>query len=302
MSWLRRLDAHLRLWLRTLIFELRRTRREIVAPDRRPRGEPPIFVLGVHRSGTTLVRLILDSHSRIACPPESFFVRAFGALLDDVKAMEGLRAMGFSREHVLARLRETASYFFEMYAAARGRPRWADKTPSYLNDLELIEEMFGPDCRYVVIHRHGLDVACSLAEVEIAELVEYHDATHEQRIAAGARYWAEQSGKLLAFQRAHAERCHELRYEELTRDPEPVLRRLFDFLGEPFEPGVLRFHEHPHDNWIGLQDAKAALTRGFRPHIDRWREEKPEILAVMRAEARAALEALGYESDPDRAE
>ena len=79
-------------------------------------------MLGANRSGTTLLRLVLDSHSRIACPPESYFIRSLGHLLDDEKAMEGLLAMGFDEQHVVERLRETASYFLEMYAASHGKP------------------------------------------------------------------------------------------------------------------------------------------------------------------------------------
>ena len=298
---LRKLDRHLRLWLTSLIFELRRTRREIVSPEQRPRGEPPIFVCGVHRSGTTLLRLILDSHSRIACPPESFFIEPLGAMLGDAKAMEGLLAMGFNEKHVLGRLRETASYFFEMYAAARGKARWADKTPSYVDCVDLIEALYGPDSRYLIIYRHGLDVACSIAGIGMRELDDVRDAPRPEKLVAAARHWSEQCVKLRRFQAAHAERCFELRYEELAREPEPLLRRLFAFLGEPFEAEVLRFHEQPHDNWLGLQDGKAANTRGFEPRIGTWRAEDPAALAAMLAEAGPMLEKLGYSADPGAA-
>ena len=184
-----------------------------------------------------------------------------------------------------------------MYAASHGKPRWADKTPSYVDCLELVEALYGPECRYVVIYRHGLDVACSLASVGIAEMVQHRGAPREEVLVAGARYWAEQCAKLLEFQAAHADRCLELRYDKLTRHPEPVLRRLFEFLGEPFEPQVLRFHEQPHDIWLGLQDGKAALSTGFQPRVDVWRSEATEDLQAMIAEAGAMLDKLGYRYD-----
>ena len=301
-SLLGRLDRHLRLWVTSIIFELRRTRRVIVPPADGGPAEPPIFVLGVHRSGTTLVRLILDSHSRIACPPESFFLLPLGSLLSDAKAMEGLAAMGFSRDHVLQRLRETSSYFFEAYARSHHKPRWADKTPSYLDCLELLEELYGPDCRYVVIYRHGLDTACSIADVQIPELASVWGAPRHERLVAAARHWATQCGKLLAFQQAHTERCFELRYEALTTDPEPNLQRLFDFLGEPFEPQVLRFHEQPHDTWIGLQDGKAARSKGFEPRTGVWHAEAAESIRAMIDEAGPMLRRLGHETDGDEAQ
>src|SRR5262245_6661680 len=227
---------------RTLLDETKRTRREIVAPAGRARGERPIFVIGVHRSGTTLVRLILDSHSRIACPPESFFLLPESRLLADPKALEGLQAMGFNREHVVARAREHAAYFFEMYAASHKKPRWADKTPSYVDCLDFIETLFGPDCQYVFIYRNGLDSACSIARIpDIAEAEPHIAACGGDRFAGAARYWATQCGVMRSFAARHRGRALELFYEKLVADPEAEAQRLFEFLGESYEPEVLRF-------------------------------------------------------------
>ena len=123
-----RVTQFVRQLLRTTLYEARRTKRIVVASETRPRTEKPIFIIGVHRSGTTLVRLILDSHSRIACPPESFFLLSLQLFFGNEKTMEGLKAMGFPREQVVDRLREFTSHFFEGYVASRGKSRWADKT------------------------------------------------------------------------------------------------------------------------------------------------------------------------------
>ncbi|HTO09004.1 MAG TPA: sulfotransferase [Myxococcota bacterium] len=282
---------------RALLDETKRTRREIVAPAARPRGERPIFVIGVHRSGTTLVRLILDSHSRIACPPESFFLLPESRLLEDRKALEGLQAMGFARDHVVARAREHAAYFFEMYAASHQKPRWADKTPSYVDCLDFIETVFGPDCQYVFVYRHGLDSACSIARIpDIAEAEPHVAVCGGDRFAGAARYWATQCGVMRAFAARHPGRVLELFYEKLVADPEAEARRLFAFLGEPWEPQVLRFHEQPHDHWAGLQDVKASSSKGFVPNVERWREEPPERIAAMLAQAGERMRELGYEA------
>jgi protein-tyrosine sulfotransferase len=292
-----RLIAFSKRLTRTLLDETRRTRREIVAPASRPRGERPIFVIGVHRSGTTLVRLILDSHSRIACPPESFFLLPESRLLADPKALEGLLAMGFTREHVVARVREHAAYFFEMYAASHQKPRWADKTPSYVNCLDFVETVFGPECQYVFVYRHGLDSACSIARIpDIAEADPHIAACGGDRFAGAARYWATQCGVMRAFAAAHPERVLELFYEKLTADPEAEARRMFGFLGEPFEPAVLRFHEKEHDHWAGLQDVKASSSKGFQPNVGRWREEPPDRIEAMLAQAAERMRELGYDA------
>ena len=292
-----RLIAFSKRLARTVIDETRRTRREIVAPAARPRSERPIFVIGVHRSGTTLVRLILDSHSRIACPPESFFLLPESRLLADPKALEGLLAMGFTREHVVARVREHAAYFFEMYAASHQKPRWADKTPSYVDCLDFIEAVFGPECQYVFVYRHGLDSACSIARIpDIAEADPHIAACGGDRFAGAARYWATQCGVMRAFAARHPERVLELFYEKLGADPEAETRRLFAFLGEPFEPAVLRFHEKEHDHWAGLQDVKASSSKGFQPNVGRWREEPAERIAAMLDQAGERMRELGYDA------
>jgi hypothetical protein len=293
MDWARGLERGVRRWITAVTWELRRSRRVIVAPEARLRCESPIFVVGVHRSGTTLLRLILDSHPRIACPPESFFVAPLEALLRDDKAMEGLLAMGFPREQVLARLRELISGFFETYAASRGRPRWADKTPSYIDCLDFIDALY-PACRYVMLYRHGLDVACSAAEMEIREVAPHIAACGGDRLAGAARYWAVQCEKQIAFRARHPERCIELRYEEMTRDPEPCLRALFEFLNEPWSPEVLRFHEQEHDHWIGLQDGKAADSRAIERRSGGWQSRNPQEQERMLREAGPMLERLGY--------
>ncbi len=289
-----RLRAGIRRWIRIAISEMRRTRRVIVTPDTRPTGEPPIFLVGVHRSGTTLLRLIVDSHSRIACPPESFFVAPLEGVLRDEKAREGLEAMGFETRQVLDKLRETASWFFEMYAATRGKARWADKTPSYVDCLDFLDALFGPDARYVMIYRNGLDVACSSPIGAIREVVPHVEACGGNVHAGAARYWAHQCEKMLAFQAAHPGQCHELRYEALASDPEPEVRKLFAFLGEDFEPEVLRFHEKPHDQWIGLEDTKAARSKGFKPAIGGYRNQPADVVEAMRAQCGPMLERLGY--------
>lgn len=282
--------------VRVSISEFRRSKRVLLPPEARAATERPIFIVGVHRSGTTLVRLIVDSHSRIACPPESFFLLPLAGLLDDAKALEGLRAMGFERDHVVARLREGAAYFFEMYAASRGKPRWADKTPAYVSHLDFIETLFGPDCRYVMVYRHGLDTACSIAgQPDITEAHEHIAACGGDRHAGAARYWAVQCRRMRAFAEARGERCLALHYEALVADPEAETRRLFAFLEEPWEPAVLRFAEQPHDSWSGLEDVRAMTSRGFTPNVGSYRREPPAVIRAMLAEAAPVLAVLGYD-------
>ena len=291
-----RVTQFVRQLLRTTLYEARRTKRIVVASGTRPRTENPIFIIGVHRSGTTLVRLILDSHSRIACPPESFFLLSVQHFLGNEKTTEGLRAMGFPREQVVERIREFTSQFFEEYVASRGKSRWADKTPAYINCLDLIDTLYGSSARYVLIFRHGLDSACSIAQIPDIEEAEPHiSACEGDRYAGAARYWAAQCRKLLKFQREHPAQCLSVFYEKLVQAPEEQARRLLDFLDEPWESDVLLFHKHPHDTWGGLEDIKALRSRGFEPNIGSYRTQPSEVIARMLEQAAPVLDELGYD-------
>ena len=97
-----------------------------------------------------------------------------------------------------------------------------------------------------------------------------------------------------AFAAANAERCLELRYEALASAPEPEVRRVLDFIGEPWDPAVLRFHEHPHDHDAGLEDRKATLARGFEPNFGTWRAQPRAVIERMYAQAGPMLRELGY--------
>ena len=278
--------------------KLKKSRRSVMLA---PAGEitltePPIFLIGVHRSGTTLLRLILDSHSRIACPTESIFLLPLSTMWHDRKALAGLHAMGFDDEHVLAKLREFSSYYFSRYAAARQKQRWADKSPHYIDCLDFIERLYGPQCQYVFIYRHGLDVACSVGEKVIRQAETMKQACGDPYVG-GARYWAEQCRKMLAFQRQHQQRVFELRYEALVEHPEKTCRALLDFLGEPWEAQMLQFYKHEHTTGHGLEDPLAASSRGFMPSLGNYRKLPEAILARMRAEAGEVLKELGYDDN-----
>lgn len=258
--------------------------------------DPAIFLIGCTRSGTSLLRRIVDSHSAVACPPESHFLIPMLATLSDHRSMVGLESMGFSRTAVVERVRQFAERFFQDYAAAAGKRRWADKTPFYADHLDSLDELFGGCARYVMIYRHGLDVTRSIAD-SLPEWVATLEAPGGRRehgeVRAAAAYWAACTGRMLAFERLHPERTLHVRYERLTADPEAEVRRIFEFLGEPFEPGVLDFNRNPHDE--GLEDGKVKSTRGFEPVIGSYKRWDGGTLQAAVAEAAPSLAALGYE-------
>lgn len=257
---------------------------------------PPVFILGAHRSGTTLMRLILDSHSRIAVPLESMFLMPLSQMWSDGLSLKGLSGMGFSEEHVKRKLKEFIDYYFDSYAQARGKVRWVDKCPHYVDCMDFIEDVYGPECRYIFIYRHGLDVACSVANMPI-EPAEIHKIECGDPYVGGARYWAVQCEKLLSFQKQVGGRGITVHYENLVEDPDVTVRNVLRHIGEEWEDQVLSFYEYDHCQGPGLEDPKASWSKGFNKSSGNWLNLESDIVKRMVEEAGPTLVKLGYTFD-----
>jgi hypothetical protein len=248
---------------------------------------PPLIVLGVSRSGTTLLRVILDRSPGIAIPDESFFVpllaRRHGRrlvparFLDDVSRLPTVAAWHLSPADVGARLRpgmgvgEAIGAIFEAYAAREGKPRWGDKTPMYMRHLPLLERLF-PDAQYVQLIRDGRDAAVSFLEMPAGTYT--RTWAHPDAPAGFACLWRTEvlAARALGARVGRA-RYHEARYEDLVADPEGVVRGICRFADLPFEPAMLDYSDavdvsaKPHQQRLlqpptsGVRDWRVELGR-----------------------------------------
>jgi Sulfotransferase family len=228
----------------------------------------PIVVGGCLRTGTSLVRRILDSHSRIHCGPEvKFFRDFFGNYFDD--PLKHLRFFQSARslldEGEL--LNVAGAAFVEMHeraAHAAGKPRWADKNPENVLYLDAWQRLLGDDWLFVHVVRNPLDTLASIADVGFPLSV---PKGLPERIDLYLAYTA--AG--LRFAEQHPGRSQLVVYEQLVSDPEHVARELMRRLGEELEPAQLAFNDQPHEP--GLEDPKVAGTRSVhRASVNRWRE------------------------------
>jgi hypothetical protein len=262
------------------------------APDtatRRGVSTAPIFVVGCQRSGTTILRLILDSHSRISCGPETRF-------LEDMERIVGsdwkrLSQYGFSQEEWLSRIAAFFGGIQADYTHARGKERWADKSPRYAMSLDFIMRLF-PDAQVVHVIRDGRDVAVSHRK-KFGYWSCVKSAVKWPRYIAHAR----QAGRTLP-----ESQYHELRYEELIADQEGTVRTLMDFLGEEWEPAMLEYEKHAHDvpAHYHEQSRSRRETAGtsaavYTNRVGTYRTElDPFMRLLFRLTARRTLKELGY--------
>ena len=274
---------------------------------------PPVLVLGVSRSGTTLLRVILDRSPGIAIPDESFFVpllaRRHGCtvdaarFLDDVARIPTIRAWGVGPEDVAPRVRQgmptrdAIAAIFEAYADRAEKPRWGDKTPMYMRHLPLLERLF-PDAQYVHLVRDGRDAALSF--LEMPEGTFTRTWAHPTTPAQFACLWQKEVSDAHALgQRVGSGRYLLVRYEELVADPGGGVSAICEFVGIPFEHGMLAYtgsvdvSEKPHQ-----QRLLRPPTTGVRS----WREDMAAAdVAAFENVAGALLHELGYDvTSPQR--
>jgi hypothetical protein len=260
------------------------------------RSRAPFFLLGAARSGTTLLRLMLNRHPRLSIPPESHFLLPVLAEIPagrDLTPREIRRATDLIVQHPrfrtwhvaadalrldLARLGPTrlaglVDRVYRLEIASSGKPRWGDKTPAYSPVWDQIACLF-PRALFLHLIRDGRDVSASLARVG------WHGRTEYER----ARYWTSRVEMAHdCLRRLGPGRCRLVRYEDLVREPQIALQEICRFLGEDFDPGMLRFHE---DAFAHVSDfdgpVHAKLGRPPRKSdAECWRAEGPSLRILL---------------------
>lgn len=229
--------------------------------DAPPPIKPPIIILGVPRSGTTLLRTLLDAHPAIACGPETPWLAEHqpATLLGLVRAMRDpehgyCKSYNQPPEKLHRAARNFLNEVMLAYAHARGKTRWAEKTPNNLLHLDAIHQIL-PDAKWVWITRDALDVAHSTASVAehrkgIAPVYENtlrlapKQSVPSTPLAATLR-WVNWNRRIEGF--LNNKPFHHLTYESLVCEPQAELRRLCEFIDEPFDESMLAYDKAKHD-------------------------------------------------------
>lgn len=271
-------------------------------------GEParPAFILSTERSGSTLLRWLLDAHPEIASPGEillgrlcfDLFVTLSRTVCAPADASGDVAARRAANYATLARVRTIVEGIMREYAGARGKRVWCDKTPHNLAYLTVLVDTF-PDARYVCLYRDGRDVARSCLEVSrdgfMAELVEYARRSPHDLVGAMLESWCEKTELLLKMELHHRAICHRVRYEDLVARPDEVLPPLFAFLGVAWDPSLLeRAFTMRHDEGGGDQLIKQT-SRVETDRVGRGRNlDTSKLAAAQRERMDALLRTLGY--------
>jgi hypothetical protein len=268
-------------------------------------NDSPVFIVGVPRSGTTLLRLVLNRHPRVAIPSETgYFADIYDRFAGDAKLWrqavdcfldrcgERLVApvgLDPARSALLALDEPDYAQLLALplstWAAAEGKPRWGEKSPYHAFHADSIMRLF-PRAMMIVMVRDPRATVPSMDRLR----------AQGPLTALHARLWRESYTAGLATVRRSvppAQRL-ELRYEALISDPEAAIRAVVEFLGEEFDDALLTFYTSS-----ALYETQSHAARVRQPiggDPEGWRHELSEReIAIIEAVCGPVMESLGYQ-------
>ena len=261
------------------------------------------FIVGSARSGTTLLRLILNAHPQVAVPPESRFITELWTGREEVEVDDFLTSLG---EHRLFRVwnitidevrrelgdaqrvpyPDAVEAAYRAWARAKHKDCWGDKTPRYIENIPLLAKLW-PEAKFVHQIRDGRNVVLSYADVPFGP----------KTLGKAADLWAKRvTAGLTEGRKLGPERYLEIRYEEFVANPASQAKTLCDFLGIDFDPDMLDYAEKARTDIL----PRAAR---YNPHVAEppkaslraWEDQMPERdVAMFEAIAGDVLSMLEY--------
>ena len=263
--------------------------------------ERPIFILGSPRSGTGLLRNMVRAHPRLSIPGESHFIphfyKSFGDPRNSREAVGlGRRIVSFTRvrrwkldirAEDFAHCRSYAAAvdtLFTAWAKTESRPRWGDKTPHYVRHIATLVEIF-PEAQVIHIIRDPRPAADSWRR---------HPEGSGNHHSAAVLWRDNVTLGREAGARLRLDQYFEVRYEDLLEDPDPTMRRIFEFLGESIPDGPIKLN--PPSLKVLNPGSSVSRTEIVQTNADAWRERMKPV-EIQRVESVAAdlMEQLGYE-------
>lgn len=276
----------------------------------------PVFMIGTQRSGSNLLRLMLNQLNEIASPHPPHIlermyplIEAYGnldidknfhMLVDDVCRLVELNPVEWSgldlnREEVFKRATDRSlmavyAAVYDMYAEHAGAKTWCCKSLQNINYIDDIEQHL-TNPRFIYLYRDGRDVALSFQKAVVGE----------KHIYNIAKDWAETQQKAIDLKNAiDSKYFYSVSYEQLTQEPEKTARSLCKFLNTRYVPEMLDFHKTKEaENAAKSSELWGNVTSPIlKNNSKKYQKEMSDVdLRIFESVAGPVLDQLGYERD-----
>jgi len=228
----------------------------------------PIFIVGTQRSGTTLLRLILNAHSQISIPEEATFLMPLLKRKYFERPISGSELRSFvnylslnpqfklwnydisslisslSQKDTIT-LRELLDELFSSYSRSQGKKIWGDKTPSFFRKIDILYSLF-PNAKFIHIIRDGRDVFDSWRKMDPSK----------NNAAVVALDWCYKLFTIeKSFVKIPSDKKITIRYEDLLENPEQVVKLLCKLIDIKYESNMLNFYR-TSNKYIGSHHSK----------------------------------------------
>ena len=238
--------------------------------SRAGRGNPapdPIFILGMPRAGSTLIEQILSSHPLIEGTQELPQIQRLAKQLG-AEERPGRYPLQLT-EGEGAKLREWGEEFIETTHIHRktGRPFFIDKMPNNWAHIGLIHLIL-PNAKIIDARRHPLGCCFSNFKQHFAQ-----GQAFSYSLETMGRYYNDYVRMMAHIDAVMPGRVHRVFYEAMIEDTETEIRRLLDYVGVPFDPACLKFHEN--DRAVRTASSEQVRRPIYRDGIEQWRAFEP---------------------------
>jgi hypothetical protein len=290
----------------------------------------PVFIVGMQRSGTTLLRAMLSAHRNITIAPETHFINRFvqGSRARELGSEEQFRTfwegfcssdrfhdLGIEESPPRSEILKSGDFGYrnifrtvlEEYARRTGKPRWGEKTPHHVNHIDVLLDWF-PAARVIFIVRDPRAACASLLVVPWRNSQSAGrrrvDPTWFRRLRQvyfDSAYWQATVDRFTATWSAEP-RVTTVRYEDIVAQPEDTLRDLCKYLGEPYDEQMLA-----NRSWDDLSSAPDQVSGWGRQHLERtlrpvstasvakWQKDLAPIeAAIIEANSSPGMAKFGY--------
>ena len=220
----------------------------------------PIFILGMPRSGTTLVEQIISSHSKVFGAGELIYVRQFGRKLSVDPTSINTANISEFRER----------YLSELSRLSKGKPLVTDKMPQNFHYIPLICAAF-PEAKLIHVYRNPAATCWS----NYKHYFSLNSLGYSYDLKNVVEYYNLYKDLMQFWQSDYSDRIYNLNYESLTTDQENQTRKLIEHLGLNWEKACLL----PHENKRSVRTASLQQVRQkvYQGSSEAWRQYEPYL-------------------------